>query len=411
MLSHPSTGAVLLFAFIQVVCFSRTEGALHRNQTNQLDELNGYVKKQAAEGRFSGVVLVGKSGKPVLSAAYGFANRETKSKINMDTKFDLGSMPKMFTAIAIAQLAEAGKLNYDDAIIKYLPDYPDKAIAGKVTIHELLTHTAGFGNYFHPGFFEQRLSTVKDYLAFVAKDPLVGKPGAQYEYSNSGYVVLGAIIERVSGEDFYDYIRDHIFRPAGMQDTGYYTRDEHIENIATGYTRGNGLMILRPGDKPPTGNGQQPGMVMRKPKDATSPQQSPLSGTLKDTSAMRPFRGSPAGGAYSTAPDLLKFVQALESNKLVSAHSVELLESGKVSTRPGGPRYGYGFNEWHVSGHRIVGHGGGAPGVNTMLQIYPDLGYCVIVLSNYDPPAAEDVAARARDLLLGGLAGGEVRLH
>jgi len=102
----------------------------------------------------------------------------------------------------------------------------------------------------------------------------------------------------------------------------------------------------------------------------------------------------------STAPDLLKFVQALESNKFVSAQTLAVLETGKVSTRPGGPRYGYGFNEWVVAGHRIVGHGGGAPGVNTMLQIYPDLRYCVIVLSNYDPPAAEDIAAKARDLLL-----------
>lgn len=117
---------------------------------------------------------------------------------------------------------------------------------------------------------------------------------------------------------------------------------------------------------------------------------------------MQPYRGSPAGGAYSTAIDLLRFVEALENHKLVNAHSLEMLQRGKVDTQQSGVRYGYGFNEWKVAGQRIVGHGGGAPGVNTMLQIYPDLGYSVIVLSNFDPPAAEQIAAKARDLLLAG---------
>jgi len=399
MVSRAKMSAVVLLACMQLPCSALTKTANNDSYAKQLEQLDAFVKEQAAEDGFSGVVLVGRLGQAVLSEAVGFADRKTQSRINIDTKFDLGSMPKMFTAIAIAQLAEAGKLKYEDPIIKYLPDYPDKSVAKKVTVRELLTHTAGFGNYFQPGFFEQRLSTVKEYLAFVAKDPLVGEPGARYEYSNSGYVVLGAIIESVSGQDFYEYVHDHIFRPAGMENTGYYTRDEHVSNMATGYTRGNGLVILRPGDRRPAGKGSQSMTVMKSP-DTTSTPTPPVSSSLKDTSDMRPFRGSPAGGAYSTAPDLLKFVQALETNRLVSAHTLEVLETGKISTRPGGPRYGYGFNEWEVDGQRIVGHGGGAPGVNTMLQIYPESGYCVIVLSNYDPPAAEEVAARARDLLL-----------
>ena len=309
-----------------------------KSEGKQVEQLNAFVQKQATDDKFSGVVLVAKSGKPVLSVAYGLANRKTHTPIKMDTKFDLGSMPKMFTAIAIAQLAEAGKLHYDDPIIKYLPDYPDKAVAEKVTIHQLLTHTAGFGNYFRPGFLERKLSTVKEYLALVEEDPLVGEPGAQFQYSNSGYVVLGAIVESVSGQDFYDYIHDHIFRPAGMQNTAYYTRDEHIENVATGYTAGQGLMILRPGEKPPSRNTPQPGMVVRQPADGPSEQKNNSSPSFKDTNDMRPYRGSPAGGAYSTAPDLLKFVEALENNKLVNARSLELLQTGKVVTRPGGPK-------------------------------------------------------------------------
>src|SRR5579864_6089223 len=138
MFSRRNVSAVLLFACMQSLCFAKTDNAKNASKTAHLDQLDAFVKKQAAEGRFSGVVLVGKSGKAVLSVARGFANRKSHSKINKDTKFDLGSMPKMFTAIAVAQLAQSGKLNYDDAIIKYLPDYPDKAVAEKVTIHQLL---------------------------------------------------------------------------------------------------------------------------------------------------------------------------------------------------------------------------------------------------------------------------------
>lgn len=399
MSSCRKISAILLFALMPALCPAIAQEANRESGGKQFGQLEAFVKKQAEDDKFSGVVLVAKSGKPVLQAAYGFANRKTRTPIRVDTKFDLGSMPKMFTAIAIAQLAEAGKLRYDDPIVKYLPDYPDKAAAEKVTVHQLLTHTAGFGNYFRPGFLERRLSTVKEYLALVAEDPLVGEPGARYEYSNSGYVVLGAIVESVSGQDFYDYVREHIFRSAGMRDTAYYTRDEHIENVATGYTSGQGLMILRPGDHPPAGNSPQPGMVIRQPGGGSSPPQKSTSHSLKDTDDMRPYRGSPAGGAYSTAPDLLRFVEALENNKLVNARSLALLQTGKVDTRPGGPRYGYGFIEWEAAGHRIVGHGGGAPGVNTMLQIYPDMGYSIIVLSNFDPPAAEEIAAKARELL------------
>jgi D-alanyl-D-alanine carboxypeptidase len=400
MCSSRKTAAILLFVLTQSLYLAISQETKLKSEAKPIEQLGAFAQKQATDDKFSGVVLVAKSGKPVLSVAYGLANRETRTPIKRDTKFDLGSMPKMFTAIAIAQLAEAGKLHYDDPMIKYLPDYPDKAVAAKATIHQLLTHTAGFGNYFRPGFLERRLSTVKEYLALVAEDPLVGEPGAGFHYSNSGYVVLGAIVESVSGQDFYDYVRDHIFRPAGMQDTAYYTREEHIENVATGYTSGQGLMILRPGEKPPSGNMPQPGMVIRQPGGGPSPKKSNSSPSFKNTNDMRPYRGSPAGGAYSTAQDLLKFVEALENNKLVSSSSLEILQTGKVATRPGGPRYGYGFNDWNVSGHRIVGHGGGAPGVNTMLQIYPDIGYSVIVLSNFDPPAAENIAAKARELLL-----------
>jgi len=373
------------------------QSATDKSEPSIAGQLAAFLNTKVAEDAFSGVVLVAKSGNPVFEQAYGLSNREKHTPNQLDTKFDLGSMPKMFTAIAIAQLAEAGKLRYDDPIIKYLPDYPDKEIAQEVTIDELLTHTAGFGNYFHPPFFERRIATVKDYLAFVAQDPLVAEPGKQWQYSNSGYVVLGAMVERVAGQDFYDYIRDQIFKPAGMENTGYYRSDEAVENVAVGYTSGPGLIIMRPGQGPP-----EP----EKPQPDTKAPTPPSSGTArKETTPFRPYRGSPAGGAFSTVGDLLNFVNALESHKLVNAASLALIQKGKVNTSFPDQQYGYGFIEWKVGQTRIVGHGGGAPGVNTMLQIYPDLGYTVIVLSNYDPPAAEQVADAARDAILQPLAG------
>jgi len=352
-------------------------------------QLEAYLNRQVEADAFSGVVLVAKSGTPVFERAYGFSNQESRIPNQLDTKFDLGSMPKMFTAIAIVQLAEAGKLKYDDPLVKYLPDYPDKGVAEKVTIHQLLTHTAGFGNYLHPPFLERRLATVKEYLAFVSQDPLVAEPGQKWEYSNSGYVVLGAVIERVSGQDFYEYIRDHIFNPAGMVHSGYYRSDEAVPNVAVGYTSGPGLVIIRPG------SGSPPAA----PTQATPPASTDKP-HRKPTTPFRPYRGSPAGGAYSTVADLLHFVEALQAHKLVNTASLALLEKGKVDTSFPDQRYGYGFIEWNARGIRTVGHGGGAPGVNTVLQIYPDVGYTVIVLSNYDPPAAEQVAERARDAIL-----------
>jgi CubicO group peptidase (beta-lactamase class C family) len=139
-------------------------------------------------------------------------------------------------------------------------------------------------------------------------------------------------------------------------------------------------------------------MVIRRPAGNSNAPPTPA-GARRENTDLRPFRGSPAGGAYSTVEDLLKFINALDSHKILSAASLALLQEGKVSTRPDGPKYGYGFNEWVSNGHRIVGHGGGGPGINSMLQVYPGLDYTVIVLSNYDPPAAEEVAAKARELI------------
>src|SRR6185503_9889262 len=246
------------------------------NDEELAKSLSAYLDEASANDRFSGAVLVAKNGQPVFQKAYGFANQTTKVPNNLQTKFDLGSMNKMFTAIAIAQLAERGKLSFTDTVGKYLPNFPNKAIADKVTIHHLLTHTSGMGSYFNEKFFANinSLRTVPDYLPLFADEPLAFEPGTKWQYSNSGFVVLGLLIEKISGQSYYDYVKENIFKPAGMNSTDSYERDKEILNLAIGYTRA--------GD-----NGRL---------DPAAPRRA--------NSAMRPPKGSPAGGGYSTVEDL-----------------------------------------------------------------------------------------------------------
>src|SRR5438067_4917205 len=184
-----------------------------KSQAEPANELQGYFNSLVAENKLSGVDLVAKDGVAVASKAAGIANKATNAPIDLNTKFNLGSMNKMFTAVAIAQLAQAGKLSFTDTVGKHLPDYPNKEVADKVTIHQLLTHTSGMGMYWNEKFMAQRekLTTVAAHLPLFVTDPLSFPPGEMFQYSNSGYMVLGAIIEKVSGEDYYSYVADHIY--------------------------------------------------------------------------------------------------------------------------------------------------------------------------------------------------------
>jgi CubicO group peptidase (beta-lactamase class C family) len=334
-------------------------------------ELNTYLDQASVADKFSGSVLVAKDGKPVFKKAYGLANKNTNAPNNVDTKFDLGSMNKMFTAIAIAQLVERGKLSFTDTVGKLLPDYPNKEVADKVTVHHLLTHTSGMGTYFNEKFQANlnNLKTVSDYLPLFVNDPLSFEPGKKWQYSNSGFTVLGLIVEKVSGQSYYDYVKEHIFKPAGMVNTDSYERDEEISNLAVGYTK--------------MGDNGRP--------DPSAPRRA--------NSPMRPFKGSPAGGGYSTVEDLLKFSIALQSHKLLSQKYTEIIMTGKVE--PGGPgrKYGYGFGEEISNGRRTVGHNGGGPGIGANFDIFTGLGYTAVILGNYDPPTMMPVVMKIRELL------------
>jgi CubicO group peptidase (beta-lactamase class C family) len=334
-------------------------------------QLSAHLEQASADDKFSGVVLVAKNGQPIFRKAYGMANKTSNTPNNAETRFDLGSMNKMFTAVAVAQLVEQGKISFSDTVGKLLPDYPNKAVADKVTVHQLLTHTSGMGSYFNEKFQANlnNLKTVQDYLPLFADEPLAFEPGVKWQYSNSGFVVLGLIVEKVSGQSYFDYVKEHIFKPAGMVNTDSYERDQNISNLAIGYTKAGE-------------NGRPDPSAAR-----------------RSNAPMRPVKGSPAGGGYSTVDDMLKFSVALQGYKLLSQKYTDIVTTGKVE--PGGPgrKYGYGFGEEMNNGRRIVGHNGGGPGIGANFDIFTELGYTAVILGNYDPPAMMPVVKEIRELL------------
>jgi|SRR5579859_1838341 len=313
------------------------------------------IEHEAAADRFAGTVLIAKDGKPVLAEAYGLADREHKTPNMLKTRFRIGSMNKMFTAVSILQLVQAGKVGLNDSIGKYLTDYPNQDVATKVTIHHLLTHTGGTGDFFGPEFDKHRLElrTLQDYVKLYGSRAPEFEPGSKWEYSNYGFLLLGVIIEKVSGQSYYDYVHDHVYVPAGMTSTASDPEDQPVGDRSVGYTK------------------------------MDSADWKPNTDTL-------PWRGTSAGGGYSTVEDLSKFASALLANKLLDAHYTELLTTGK----PGTPdnSYAYGFGDHKINGIRCFGHGGGAPGMNGQLEICPANGYVVAVLANLDPPAAGRLA-------------------
>ncbi len=328
------------------------------SEAELLTALRAKLDKDAADGRFSGAVLVAKNGKVLFSGAYGLADREKKAPNTIDTRFRIGSMNKMFTAVSILQLVQAGKIKLTDPLGTYITDYPNRDVATKVTIHHLLTHTGGTGDIFGPEFDKHRLElrTLNDYVALYGKRGSAFEPGASWDYSNYGMVLLGVVIERVTGKSYYDYVAEHVFKPAGMTLSGSEPESESVPGRSIGYMR-------------PQHEGDW----------------TPNTDTL-------PYRGSSAGGGYSTVGDLLKFADALMGHRLLNATYTDLLITGKVDAG-GGRKYAYGFQDERKDGVGAVGHGGGAPGMNGDLKIYPRSGYVVAVLANLDPPAAQQISS------------------
>lgn len=303
----------------------------------------------AAKDFFSGGVLVAQDGKIVLEKMWGKADRAAGTSITRNTRFRMGSMNKMFTAVAALQLVAQGKLSLDGTVGQYLPDYPNKEIAAKVTIRHLLTHSGGTGDFFGPDFEKHRLTLLKnnaDYVAFFGPRAPLFTPGSERRYSNYGMILLGHIVQTVSGEDYYAYIDRHIFAPAGMTRSGSLPENQTVPDRATGYMRQKG-------------------------------------GWVSNTDTL-PWRASAAGGGYSTLEDMLKFARALESGKLLSKDLLAQATTAQIKEN----WYGFGFGLGGEDAARWYGHGGGAPGMNGDLRVYSKLGRVVVAFSNLDPPTA-----------------------
>jgi D-alanyl-D-alanine carboxypeptidase len=308
--------------------------------------LSERIDVEGAADRFSGVLLVVRNGQTLLEKVVGKADRKLDIANTIDTKFRLGSINKMFTAVAILQLVEAGKLTLDDTLITHLSDYPNRALAQKLTLRHLLTHTGGTGDIFGDAFDAHRLQlrSHDDYVAMFGSQMSRFEPGTEHRYSNYGYVLLGAVVEAVSGRSYYDHVEQSIFQPSGMLSTGSLPESDDVPARAVGYMK--------------------------------------VEGRWKPNAETLPWRGTAAGGGYSTAGDLLRFAQALGSGKLLPPTLFA------EATQPHQGAYGYGFTFYSDGGTPGYGHGGGAEGMNSELRVYPQRGYVLIALSNFDPPAA-----------------------
>ncbi len=308
------------------------------SENEALEKTRLYIEQLTKDNKFSGVLLVAKQGKQIFNHVVGIANREKNIHNKLSTQFNLASMGKMFTGIAITQLAQQGKLKFEDTIANYLPDYPNK-IAAQKTIYQLLTHTSQLGDIFGPEFEKQQdlLKTPNDYIkCYGNRDPEF-LPEGSVIYSNYSYIVLGAIVEKISGLNFDDYVHKYIFHAAEMKDSTVYNHEYTSNECAIGYDETKAVHF--------TGI------------------------------------GSPAGGSYATANDILQFAQALMTYKLLNKEYTQLATTGKVKAVDGS--YGYGFMDCaDEDGVRWFGHSGGCIGMNTELRIYPKSGYIIIMLSN-----------------------------
>ncbi len=338
------------FAILLVLSFSFSSSASDQTLQDIVDE---YFNACVKIGKFSGIVLIAKDGEILVNRGYGLANREHDVPNTPQTKFRLGSMTKQFTAAAIMQLQEQGKLNVEDSIDKYIPDYPN---GDRITLHHLLTHTSGIPNL--TDFPEHRKTIMipspveKTILRFKDK-PLEFTPGEQFKYSNSGYLLLGYVIEKISGKTYEDYLEKNIFHPLNMENSGYDHHSTILKNRATGYHLTKDGLI------------NAPYVAMSMPH---------------------------AGGAlYSTVEDLFLWDRALYTENILKKSSLENMFT------PFKGNYGYGWRIDSIFGHKRIHHGGSILGFQTHIARYVGDNTLVVFLCNQRPintkKISEDLAA------------------
>ncbi len=312
-------------------------------------ELEAYVGRLAKRDVFSGAVLLAKQDTVLFSAAHGLASKRFNVANNLQTKFNLGSMNKMFTSVAIMQLVQAGKLSLTDTLDKFADEsWLPKEVSSKIEIQHLLTHSSGLGSYFNRDYAESSKNLFRelaDYKRLVENEIPRFEPGTDNRYSNTGMLMLGVVIEAVSGLDYFSYVQKHIYKPAGMVNSDSYEMDQPVPNLAIGYERDHSAE---------TG--------------------------WRNNLYIHVLKGGPAGGGFSTVEDLHRFALALMQYRLLNKNFSELSYSPKPELYAFG--YGYGFDIDGSVDNRIVGHGGGFAGISANLGIHLDKGYIAVVLSN-----------------------------
>ena len=338
----------IVFVFVATSCFAQ--------DTARMEEI---VQAYVQDKTFMGTVLVARGGEVILSKGYGSANLEWNVPNTPSTKFRLGSVTKQFTAASILLLEERGKLTLDDPIKKYVPDAP--AAWDAITIYHLLTHTSGIPNFTAlPDYRSLKLNDtpVAKTIVTVRDKPLDFVPGEQMSYSNSGYLVLGHVIETVTGASYEKFVTDTIFTPLGMKDSGYDSNQAVITHRAAGYV-------------PSAAGPVNAGFVHMSIPHA-------------------------AGALYSTTEDLHRWEQGLFGGKVLSPASLAKM------TTPFKGDYALGVVVRTASGRKVVQHGGGIDGFNTFLAYYPDTKLTVAVLANLNGQAPNQIATRLADLAHGG---------
>ena len=327
--------------FLFLILF--TSQAFTQDKSQIIEDL---IKKYYDYGQFNGSILVTENGKVILSKGYGYAEMEWKNPNTPDTKFRLASITKQFTAMLIMQLVEKGQISLDGKISDYLPYYR-KDIGEKVTVQQLLTHTSGIYNYTNdPEVMQNRVRdnmSVEELVVNLCSKELDFEPGTKYNYSNSGYVILGAIIEEVTGKKYEDVLKENIFIPLKMTNSGYDHNSEIIENRASGYDK------------------TMEGFIHSRYIDMSIP--------------------FSAGALYSTVNDMFLWDQALYTDKLVSKETLQQIFTPHLED------YGFG---WHISDVEIgnlkknlITHSGGIFGFNTIIMRFPEDNSCIVILNNY----------------------------
>lgn len=330
-----------------------TQEPLQIPQPKALEAFDAFATQLAEADRFSGVLVIEQNGQRFYAKPFGIANREDDTPVQLDTPFLFASQGKMFTAVAVLQLVDAGKVGLDDPVGKFLTDYPNQETAA-VTIRQLLSHQGGTGDIgvLQPDEGANRawVRSITDLIKLNGNRAPAFPPGSDFEYSNYGFLLLGAVVEAVSGQSYYDYVAEHIFAPAGMTATRFPTLLE-MDGVARGYTQAD-------------------------------------DGTLVPSTDQLPWRGTPAGGGVTTADDEVRFVEALEAGTLIPLPLLE--EAIKQQT----DWYGYGFISSGPPEFPHWGHGGSAPGNSAALSIYPTNVMTMVCLSNRDPPICDRLLTR-----------------